>query len=104
MPAEFLSNEQGTHQRMVDALACTDDARVRNDPRLQTAVPVLVDLLVAEATARGALLNAPRALDYRDHVGLWPTSSAATHMRYWKWRCSYSSSCRGCYGGTPGPR
>ena len=40
------------------------------DLRMQAAVPVLVDLLSAEATARsrGSLLYALQALDYRDHL------------------------------------
>ena len=62
---------------LLEVLARTLDARVRNqaalalgDLREQAAVPVLVGLLTAEATAgsRGSLLFALRELDYRDHL------------------------------------
>jgi hypothetical protein len=68
-----------TRHWLLDVLARTNDARVRNqaalalaDLRVQAAVPVLVDLLSAEATvrSRGSLLYALQDLDYRDHLAV----------------------------------
>ena len=62
---------------LLNVLSHTQDGRVRNqaalavgDLRVQAAVPVLVGLLSAEATARnrGSLLYALQDLDYRDHL------------------------------------
>jgi hypothetical protein len=64
---------------LLDVLVRTTDALVRNqaalalaDLRVQAAVPVLVDLLSAEATGRnrGSLLYALQELDYRDHLAV----------------------------------